>query len=312
MPAPAPPPPPPLSFDDGALDFGPPEPPQAAPAAVTQLDMRAQHDGPGLLGDLPPPAPGGHLSLDPEPGMEASHESRGALFDMSSVPEPDASQLEAPQEQVAVAKIALKKVTADQVAKPSAVPTPDKGETPSGRRPRSVVSMVWNVLSAAMLVVLIGGVAAVVLNDGKVDASLSWAKLKSLFVAPRELVAFDISNGLYDTRSGRPVFYVRGEVKNRGQRSGKVKVKADILDGEDLVRSSTGFAGATPSPEDLYAVATAEDLTALATKLAPNATQMKPGDQATFLVAFYEYPPDLKDFRVRVSVLPDDGSTAAR
>ena len=58
--------------------------------------------------------------------------------------------------------------------------------------------------------------------------------------------------------------------------------------------------------------ATAEDLTKLSARLAPNAVQLKPGSEASFLVAFYEYPPDLKDFRVRVTVSPDDGSTAAR
>ena len=89
-------------------------------------------------------------------------------------------------------------------------------------------------------------------------------------------------------------------------------VKAEILDGEELVRAANGFVGATPSPEDLYAVATAEDLTKLSAKLAVSAVQLQPGSADAFLVAFYEYPPDLKDFRVRVTVSPDDGTTAAR
>ena len=123
---------------------------------------------------------------------------------------------------------------------------------------------------------------------------------------------FDVSNGLYDTKVGRPVFYVRGEVKNRGAKAGRVRVKAEILDGEDLVRASEALAGATPTPEDLYAVTSPEDVDKLRTRLNPTAAQVPPGEQASFLVVFYEYPPDLKDFRVRVTALPDDGKTAAR
>jgi hypothetical protein len=213
-----------------------------------------------------------------------------------------------PQQQVAVAKIALKKVSAEELAKPRG----EDGQSSSRRQKRSVVAMVWNLVSGVVLLALLSVLITVVLNEGKVDAALSWSKLKGIFSTPRELVAFDISNGLYDTRGGRPVFYVRGEVKNRGKGSGRVKVKAEILDGEDLVRSAEGWVGATPSPEELYGIATAEDLTKLSTRLAPNATKLDSGAEGSFLVAFYEYPPDLKDFRVRVTVTPDDGTTAAR
>jgi hypothetical protein len=201
-------------------------------------------------------------------------------------------------------------VAADQLLKPD---KQGEGHVSSSRRPkRSVVAFVWNVVSGVALLALVGIVVAVVLNEGKVDAALSWSRMKSLLSKPRELVAFDISNGLYDTRVGRPVFYVRGEVKNRSAPAGRIKVKAEILDGEELVRAAEGYAGATPSPEDLYAVATAEDLSKLATRLVPGAAKVQPGEEASFLVAFYEYPPDLKDFRVRVTVTGDDGTQAAR
>lgn len=265
--------------------------------------------GGGLLGDIPPDT--GSLSIDMDDGLEAAPEQRDSLFDMPAVQEPSENQLQPapPQEQVAVAKIQLKKVSADQISKPAGA----EGQVSSSRRPkRSVVAMVWNVLSAVVLVALLAVVVTVVLNEGNVDAALSWSKVKSLFTAPRELVAYDISNGLYDTRAGRPVFYVRGEVKNRGSSAGRVKVKAEILDGEDLVRAAEGWVGATPSPEDLFGVATADDLSKLSQKLAPSAARLEPGAQGAFLVAFYEYPPDLKDFRVRVTVTPEDGTTAAR
>jgi len=311
------------SFDLGPsmdMDLAPPpppttkaKPPRASPSAVTQVETptvpEPQEQGGGLLGDIPPDT--GSLSIDVDDGLEAAPEQRDSLFDMPAVPEPMENQLSAPkpEEQVAVAKIALKKVSAADLAKAQG----GEARESSSRRPkRGVVAMVWNVLSGVVLLGLLAVLITVVLNEGKVDAALSWSKLKSLFSQPRELVAFDISNGLYDTRAGRPVFYVRGEVKNRGASSGRVKVKAEILDGEDLVRSAEGWVGATPSPEDLYGVATADDLAKLAARLAPNAAKLDPGAEGPFLVAFYEYPPDLKDFRVRVTVSPDEGTTAAR
>ena len=71
-------------------------------------------------------------------------------------------------------------------------------------------------------------------------------------------------------------------------------------------------AGVTPSPEDLYAVTNAEDLAKLTQRLAASAVELTPGSERPFVVAFYEYPPDLKGIRVRVTVLPDEGTTAAR
>ncbi len=319
-PPPPPPAPPPPAKSESELDlgmpmdFGPPDAPmpevtqkRPMPAAPTQTDLRAQEDP---LADVP--FSDDHLSLDPGAGLEAEPGARGALFDMSAadVADAPANQLSVPADNVAVAKIALKKVTAESLAQePSPAALTD---SKVNRKPRGLVAMFRNVVSAAMLLIIVGAVAAVVLNDGKIDPAQSWAKVKSAFSTPRELVAFDITNGLYDTRAGRPVFYVRGEIKNRGKHAGRVKVKAEIFDGEDLVRAAEGLAGATPTPEDLYAISNADDLEHLATRLAPSAKQIEPGAQADFLVAFYEYPPDLKDFRVRVTVTPDDGKTAAR
>ncbi|MBL8957184.1 MAG: zinc-ribbon domain-containing protein [Myxococcaceae bacterium] len=309
-PAAKPPPAPAMpAFDLGpSMELSAPPPPPPARAKPPPPAAPEPRDG-GLLGDIPVDA--GALSADVDGGLEASPEQRGSLFDMPAVSEPTDNQLSAPapDEGVAVAKIALKKVTADELKK---APAADAKEASSRRPKRGVVAMVWNVVSGFVLLGLLGVLITVVLNEGKVDAALSWSKVKALFSKPRELVAFDISNGLYDTRVGRPVFYVRGEVKNRGARAGRVKVKAEILDGEDLVRSAEGWVGATPSPEDLYGVATADDLAKLSTRLAPNAAKLDPGAAGPFLVAFYEYPPDLKDFRVRVTVSTDEGTTAAR
>ena len=48
-------------------------------------------------------------------------------------------------------------------------------------------------------------------------------------------------------------------------------------------------------------------------KLEKAAAEVMPGEKRGFLVPFYEYPPDLKGFRVRVSVIEArQGETAAR
>jgi predicted Zn finger-like uncharacterized protein len=281
------------------IDLTAPQQPPPASLAVTQVEKSKSGD---LLADIP--FSDDALALDSGDGLAAEPGARDSLFDMPAVnvPEP-VNQLAPPPDGVPVAKIDLEKKPASR---------PPGTESSRNRRGRGVLSFIFSVFSAAVLLAIVAAVGSVVLNDGKIDPQQSLLKLKAMFSAPRELVAFDISNGLYDTRVGRPVFYVRGEIKNRGSKRGKVKVKAEILDGEELVRAGEALAGVTPSPEELYGVVTADDLVQLAKKLAPAAKAVEPGAEASFLVAFYEYPPDLKDFRVRVTVSPDDGKTAAR
>ena len=73
--------------------------------------------------------------------------------------------------------------------------------------------------------------------------------------------------------------------------------------------------GAAASPEELYQVATAEDVSALGAKLDAKALTVKPGERQPFLVLFYEYPPELADYRLKLTVpvaLDRDGVAAAR
>jgi predicted Zn finger-like uncharacterized protein len=281
------------------IDLTAPQQPPPASLAVTQVEKSKANE---LLSDIPFSEDA--LSLDSSDGVAAEPSARDSLFDMPAVnvPEP-VNQLAPPPDAVPLAKLDLEKKPAKKVP---------GTESSRRRRGRGVLSFIFSVFSGAVLLVIVAAVGSVVLNDGKIDPQQAWVKLQAMFSTPRELVAFDISNGLYDTRVGRPVFYVRGEIKNRGKKGGKVKVKAEILDGEDLVRAGETLAGATPSPEELYSVSTADDLVSLAKKLAPAAPAVEPGAEAPFLIAFYEFPPDLKDFRVRVTVSPDDGKTAAR
>jgi hypothetical protein len=138
-------------------------------------------------------------------------------------------------------------------------------------------------------------------NEGKLDLSaLSVSRFKEYFSTQRDYVPVDLSNGLYDTRGGHPVFFVRGEVINRTDTEAMISVRAEIFDGEQLVRHAEGWAGATPSLEDLHAVTQAADVDRLNQKLAMEAKPLAAGATGQFLVPFYEYPADLKGIRVKV------------
>jgi hypothetical protein len=119
-----------------------------------------------------------------------------------------------------------------------------------------------------------------------------------------------VANGLYDTRSGRPVFFVRGEAEHRGEGASRVQVRVEILDGTQRLRTAVGLAGAVPSPEELHALATLEDGEALRRRLDAGARVLAPGERAPFLLVFVEYPPELGRYRLEVTAEPAAGGGA--
>jgi hypothetical protein len=234
--------------------------------------------------------------------------ARSALFDMAAAlpaapPDAPAPAQPAPPAPPEVASVPVARFSA---------PRPQEPEVPRGRR--TALGIVVNLVIAAVLVVALVVVGSAYLNEGEVTAdTLSWAHLKATFAPGSDFVAGDISNGLYDTKAGKAVFFVRGDVTNRGTTAVRVMVKAELLEGDTLVRAAESAAGAPASPEDLYQLTSAEDLEALNVKVAERAPVLEPGASAPFVVAFFEYPPDLKGFRVRVSARSiTDASTAKR
>ncbi len=186
--------------------------------------------------------------------------------------------------------------------------TPLPGAPPPGRL---WVSVLANAVVALILVATLLVLGSALANEGSIDAkTLSWERLKSIFVSSGDLKTFDISNGLYETRAGRPVFFVRGEVENRGTTPAVVVIKAEILDGTQVVRSAESPAGAAPSAEELYAIASSEDFAALNVGSNRRVKPLAPGERAQFVVPFREYPPDLKGFQVRVSAAIGTAGTA--
>lgn len=345
-PAPAAVPPPPLpkasptqpaarAASTGTIPFAhaaaPPPPVETEPATLPTTQVPAYQPATGqelpsaddFFHAEPPPAVTAQKPMSMLPdleesqhGIEADENAKHALFDL---PPPPPTQSEMPQVPdydsgvAPIGRIALTKVPADQANRPLATgELPAVAQESSGAPRRKVFSVVLNVTIATVLVVAVAIFGSIWLADGKLDRqSFTQERVNQLFKSA-DLVAFDISNGLYDTRGGRPVFFVRGEVENRGHHVTRVKVRAELVDGESLLRATEVLAGATPTPEQLWNVGQGDDLEKLSQSLSGKAVDLKPGEKASFLVPFYEYPRDLKAFRVRVKVTEAGAQTASR
>lgn len=317
-PPPAAPPPPPSGPRAAAASPKPPPPSEAAtiPSAFPTLGGPPPGD---LLGDIPSPTPGGALLDDPfasaaQPSLSSipadasKEEARNALFDMAAAappmepPPPSAP----PSTEIVSPPPGVPRSSPSNTAAP--VPRPPDPATERGRR---ALGLVVNVLIAAVLVVGLVVVGTATVNEGKLDLDAMGASLKALVTPASDFTAEDISNGLYDTKMGRPVFFVRGVVTNRSGASTRVRVRAEILDGATLVRSAEVVAGSPPSPEELFRLAEATEVKVLMERASTKAPAVEAGGAAPFLVTFAEYPPDLKAFRVRVTARPEGQPTAA-
>lgn len=320
--------------------------PPVAPAIPSPLDdpfaggpaSTASHTSASLMGDFPPPddlfgkphttltsQPISSASIpDPFANASDSGEPDRGLFDMPEPPPPQPSMADGDDDM-------------PTATMPRAAPAADAGlmtpvaklnlEKPAGRPEdvgmdegakvgavRRTVGLVVNLALASALVLGLVSVGTIYLNEGKLDpGALSLEPVKALFSAPRDLLTVDVSNGLYDTRSGKQVFYVRGEVENRGGKNVRAQVQVEVLDGTNAIMNARVLAGRSATPEELYAVTSAEELEALSRKLDAEALELKPGTRTPFLIAFYEYPPQLADYRLKVSVTEaPPGETAAR
>ena len=300
--------------------------PAPAPAPAARLDSAELFGGlddvdlsgepvaprnPSLLGDLDTEdeAPGDSAERASTPSA-ADLENARALFDLPRrevipplpvappvVEPPPARALPLP---VPAAGAAV----AGPIAKPSGRPE-DVGIPESRaamRRTRQLLGFLVNVTVAAALALALVALGQAYAREGRLElAALAPTRLGELLLpAPRPLPLEDVSNGLYDTRDGRPVFFVRGEVVNGTQAPARVRLRATLYDGEQRVKGVEGLAGAVPSPEQLYALASAEDVAALRRRLDAGAQLLAPGERAGFTLLFFEYPPQLGDFRLEL------------
>ncbi|QRN99673.1 zinc-ribbon domain-containing protein [Archangium violaceum] len=187
-----------------------------------------------------------------------------------------------------------------------AAPPPKKEEAPSERQgPRLVqrlAAVAAQLVVAAVLVVGLVAVGSAWLNDGRVELSaLSPSRMREMVSPTLPLVPKDLSNGLYETRDGHTLFFVRGEVENRGTAPVRVKARVALYEGDQRVKSAEGLVGAVPTPEELYSLVSASEADALRSRLDGAAKEVAPGARAPFVVFFYEYPADLAGFRLDVT-----------
>ncbi len=316
QPAPPPPPPsngpPPPAFDFAALGAAPAAPTQSAmpafdfappskPTSSAPIDDVMTQQVPAFGGGS---AGGFYASADDAPAPDVSSfdgAAARAMFDMPA-PAPSAlPDLPMPEPELAAPSTS----TSQPLARMSAPSLPAVAAAMPAEQPRSrrtAVGVIVNVFIAALLVFGLVVVGSAYLNEGKVSAeSLSLENLKNTFAPSVPFVASDVSNGLYVTRAGRAVFFVRGEVANRSDNAGKLVVKAEIVEDGKVVRFAEAFAGEPATAEELYLVDGADALEALQRRVEKRSTAINAGGAGAFVVVFTEYPPDLKGFRVRVS-----------
>jgi predicted Zn finger-like uncharacterized protein len=271
----------------------------APQAPSPALDTGALQDASSLFG-----APGSALSPDvgPLPPMQSAKDE----------PVKD-DEVEMNRRTIAAAAAAAKQIAEAEAAEAaSAQSAPVAEPVEPMPAPRGMLGVVGNITIAAVLTLTIVGLGTIYYNEGKLELSaLSWSRFKEYFSAQRDFVTVDLSNGLYETRGGHPVFFVRGEVINKSGKDARVSVRAEIFDGEQLVRQAQGWAGATPNPEELNGISAPADVDRLNEKLASAAAPLANGASGSFLVPFYEYPADLKGIRVKVVVAGAEPDKAA-
>ena len=199
------------------------------------------------------------------------------------------------------------------VAKPTARPE-DVGipQRRSSGRFGKAVGFVVNFVLAAVVVAALGVAARMYQRDGRVDLSaLSLESVRSLVIpTAKPLVAVDVTNGLYETRDGQSLYYVRGEALNHSGTASRIRVRAALYDGQQRVASSEALVGGVPTPEELYSASTPESASALRQRIDAAAVSVAPGAKAPFVVVFPEHPTDMGGFRLELTLEPDLSKTA--
>ena len=139
-------------------------------------------------------------------------------------------------------------------------------------------------------------------DSGRVDGSA--LSPRRLLQALRPGIGFspvEVTPGTYETRSGQWLLYVRGRVLNRGAPPGRVRVRAEVWDGAQAVKSGETLAGSIATPEELWRAVGPTDVEALRARLVGAAKPVADGQVADFLVLLDEAPGDLSGLRLKVT-----------
>jgi len=150
------------------------------------------------------------------------------------------------------------------------------------------------------------GVASSWATAGRVDGSaLSPRHLLQVLRPGIGVSPVEVTPGTYETRSGRWLLYVRGRVRNSGAQRARVRVRAEVWDGAQAVKTGETLAGAIATPEELWRAVTPADVEALRARLLGAARPVADGQEADFLVLLDDAPRDLSGLRLKVTATVD-------
>jgi predicted Zn finger-like uncharacterized protein len=313
----------------------PPPPPRApsAPASASATEEALAWDDP--FAD-PPAAPpprrdsGPQMAIAPSSSVPLDEPTHAggpdhALFDMSAPRAAPAAPAPSASAEPLLPDIpdATEPAALDPIAEPIIRPLPvavarlsrpprrarmgldDRGEPGPARR---LTAVALNVGIAGLLLLVLAGLGTGYVNEGRLDWSvLSPRRWLGVLGSRHGVAPTDLTNGLYETRSGRPVLYVRGRVQNHGEPTARIRIRAELWDSGRRMKTGEALAGASATPEELWRAGTAAEVEALRQKLLASAAPVSDGRSAEFLVVFDEAPPDLTGLRLRVlaSVEPE-------
>ena len=171
-----------------------------------------------------------------------------------------------------------------------------KAEEPPAPPGRDLVSSALTGLVGAACAIAVVVLAA--LSD---DASSGWLGLGT----GGDIVATRVVSGLYDTASGKPVFYIRGRVENRSKKPhGPVRVVAELIAEGGAEAKAESIAGAEPTPEEVFSLRSAAEAEKLNRALEMSETERRllPGATLPFFAVIADPPADLQRHRLHVRV----------
>jgi predicted Zn finger-like uncharacterized protein len=278
------------NFDDIDLEVDD-EPSGPPPSKPPTGPVKGSRPPPPKTSAEPPPAPpedsplappeafavknGGALK-DPFEGMNLGEPGPGAIEMAAAKKEKPAEAAEAPARR----------------AQPAAAPPPVP-EIPQGK---ALVSSALTGLVGAALAIAVVIVAA--LSD---ESSAGWLG----FARGSDIVATRVVSGLYDTASGKPVFYIRGRVENRSQNTrGPIRVTAELISDGTAEARAEAVAGAEPTAEEVWSLRSAADVERLnrSLEIARTERRIEPGKSLPFFAVIADPPADLQRHRLHVRV----------
>jgi predicted Zn finger-like uncharacterized protein len=279
-------------------------------AAFGDLDLDfSTSETPAVAPSLPPPPPQPDEAEDGDPPKEEQHSAEPAAGEVNGVgpAREDSFELAFGKPQPAPAASAKApeparpaRAAAPEPARPARAAAPAPPGEPEAPAGRMLASVLTGLLGAALVI-------AVVIASALSGRAAGWLG----FAPSADVVATRVVSGLYDTAGGKPVFYVRGRVENRGAKvHGRVRVTAELVAEGASPATAETTAGAEPSAEDVWSLRTVADAERLGRnlELASADRRLQPGGSLPFFAIIADPPADLRRHHLQISLETMDAS----